>query len=174
MREWYGLILFLPFLIVCSGCKKERITTATLPKERIAVATLQHDSGLHWTIPSTWKKQDATGFRIASYQVADTGDFSIVSFPGDAGGLLSNVNRWRGQLGLASISASALSSAVSTIDHPLAPLSYVFLNHQGKAMLVAILVDHDRSVFFKLTGPTALIQEQRPVFDTFLKSIAHD
>ena len=42
--------------------------------------------------------------RLASHKVSDEDgneiDFSITSFPGDVGGLLANVNRWLGQIGL--------------------------------------------------------------------------
>jgi hypothetical protein len=52
--------------------------------------------------------------RIESFKVdgpnASSGDVSITAFPGEAGGLSSNLNRWRGQLQLPPLSNEQLSN----------------------------------------------------------------
>ena len=43
-------------------------------------------------------------------------DLSITAFPGDVGGELMNVNRWRGQVGLPPIRQEELESSVSRLE----------------------------------------------------------
>ena len=45
-----------------------------------------------------------------------TADLSITAFPGDVGGDLANINRWRGQIKLEPITAESLSSQVTSIN----------------------------------------------------------
>ena len=52
--------------------------------------------------------------RLASYEVADKNgsrlDFSVTSFPGDVGGLLANVNRWLGQIGMEEVKENEIEN----------------------------------------------------------------
>ena len=66
--------------------------------------------------------------RIGNYAVSNQSgeslDFSITSFPGDVGGILANVNRWLGQVGIKPTNESGLSDYLSdrTIDEKPAKL----------------------------------------------------
>src|SRR5260370_32909508 len=55
-----------------------------------------------WTKPDSWTEKALSEMRLGSFEVAGTngesGDVSITAFPGDAGGLDSNINRWREQV----------------------------------------------------------------------------
>ena len=57
--------------------------------------------------------------RLASYKVNDEEgnelDFSVTSFPGDVGGLLANVNRWLGQIGVQPTDEEGLKEFVRPI-----------------------------------------------------------
>ena len=56
--------------------------------------------------------------RYASFTAEANGakaDISVVTFPGDGGNDIDNVNRWRQQIGLPPIEASALKSMISPI-----------------------------------------------------------
>jgi hypothetical protein len=59
----------------------------------------------HGKLPEHWERKPATQMRVGNYAVSnDAGealDFSITSFPGEVGGILANVNRWLGQVGIA-------------------------------------------------------------------------
>ena len=52
--------------------------------------------------------------RIGNYAVTNEAgqslDFSITSFPGQVGGILANVNRWLGQVGIEQTDEEVLSS----------------------------------------------------------------
>ena len=99
--------------------------TYKVPKQTVTVAQLSVQGSyktLVWSVPEAWIEQDLTSFRLSSYQVPNQsngiGDFSVVKFPGDAGGILANVNRWRGQLGLSSINVDDLASLFVRVEHP--------------------------------------------------------
>ena len=56
------------------------------------------------SIPTGWKPGKVSSMRLGSYSVEEEDgcslDISITSFPGDLGGLMPNVERWLGQIGL--------------------------------------------------------------------------
>jgi hypothetical protein len=79
-----------------------------------------------WTLPEGWKQLPGSGFRFATIEIGDskTLDYSVTTLPkGDAGEteyLLSNINRWRGQVSLPPITAEQLaaeSTKVPLADH---------------------------------------------------------
>ena len=57
-----------------------------------------------WFIPKGWEPGKKSSMRIGSFAVKDGNDssldISVTAFPGDLGGLLPNVERWLGQIGL--------------------------------------------------------------------------
>ena len=73
------------------------------------------------SVPPTWEQvQKESSFRFASFTAKDTNlDISISFLPGNGGGDLGNINRWRGQLGLPNINESQLEE-ISRV-FPLGP-----------------------------------------------------
>ena len=56
-----------------------------------------------WTLPSGWTQEEGTGMRLATLKFGSEKpplELSVIGLPQDGGGLLKNVNRWRGQVGL--------------------------------------------------------------------------
>ena len=68
---------------------------------------------LVWSAPAAWKPKAVSSMRRGSFEVGEgTGplaDLAITVFPGDVGGDLANVNRWRGQLDLPPIAEADLA-----------------------------------------------------------------
>ena len=171
-----------------SACKKTDIRTFRVPKESIPLVALEQRSNtpLTWTIPDHWEKQSLTTFRKASYLVPHPslpdvmGDFSIVSFPGDAGGLLNNVNRWRNQLSLPPISETERHDIQYTIQHD--SLDIIFFDFitspsstgDKKRLLIGTFLYHNERYFFKLTGPYDLLDTEKVAFMSILRTLSHD
>ena len=68
-------------------------------------------SNLYWELPKGWIPSKGHSMRLASFDVpfsSGVGDLSIVSLSGISGGLLANVNRWRGQINLDPISENQI------------------------------------------------------------------
>jgi hypothetical protein len=183
------LLLFCASVALLASCRDERITTYRVPKEApspaVAAPANAGTSDITWTLPADWATQpDQSGMRKGSFLVSGAGgakaDMSVTAFPGDVGGDLANVNRWRGQVGLAPIDDTALAQAVQTIDAPAGKFFVVELGGGSPAgaaqkparLLGAWLQQPDRRWFFKLMGDDALVAAQRDAFMSFLKSVS--
>ena len=136
-----------------------------------------------WTVPAGWEEKPASGMRVASYGVKRTDgrsvDISVVAMGGGAGGELENVNRWRDQIGLEPATEADLAGLRSII--PAGNRQVVMYELDGKKAvldgkypartLAAILPAGEMTVFFKITGESALVAEQKPQFLAWLKSV---
>ena len=60
--------------------------------------------------------------RLATYEMqgpAGPVEIAISQFPGDVGGMLANINRWRGQVGLAPVTEPEIAGLIeSTFENP--------------------------------------------------------
>src|SRR5438034_7497143 len=74
---------------------------------------------IKWKKPETWTEVPPSSMRYASFSASseDGGkiDISVVTFTGDGGSDADNINRWRGQIGLAPIDASAVTAQVAPL-----------------------------------------------------------
>ncbi len=76
------------------------------------------DGEIRWTLPAGWKEEKGGPARVASFRFGDRDpklEMTVVRLPGDGGGLASNVNRWRDQIGLEKIGDAEAASAVQKI-----------------------------------------------------------
>jgi hypothetical protein len=119
--------------------------------------------------------------RVASFRVTGKdgkqADVSVIPLPGLAGSDLDNVNRWRGQVGLPSVSEAELAKLAQPLEIAGQPAS---LYEQAgsnagsvdKTNILAAITRRDGTAwFFKMTGNAALVTEQKPAFVEFLKSV---
>ena len=91
-------------------------------------------------------------------------------FPGEAGGVLANVNRWRGQLDLPELTPIDVEHLESI---PMLGRKAVVVEGEGKGtkLVGAACPGSERSVFVKMTGPAELVREQRGAFLAFCMSL---
>ena len=129
----------------------------------------------NWQVPSGWKAAGPKPMRLASFDIPDAagnGDVSISKLSGNGGGLLANVNRWRGQVGLASLEAGALAANSKTVATAGGDSgTWVELVGTEKTILGAIVARGEVSWFFKLTAPAAVAAQNRDAFEQFVRSI---
>jgi hypothetical protein len=129
----------------------------------------------NWQVPSGWKAAGPKPMRLASFDIPDAagnGDVSISKLSGNGGGLLANVNRWRGQVGLAPLEASALaanSTALTTAGGDSG--TWVELKGADKTILGAIVARDGVSWFFKMTAPASVAVQNREAFEKFVRSV---
>jgi hypothetical protein len=191
------LLLFCAVAALLASCRDESIATYRVPKEApspvVPAPATAGTSDITWTLPAGWTTQpDPSGMRKGSFLVSGAdgaksdrvggakADMSVTAFPGDVGGDLPNVNRWRGQVGLPPIDEAALAQTVQTIDAPAGKFSFIELSGMSAAggaqkpvrMLGAWLQQPDRRWFFKLLGDDALVTAQHDAFFAFLKSVS--
>jgi len=153
-----GLLVGLGFL----GCEKaETIEVRTIPAEP--------------SPPQSWGLDSPVGPEKARFSIRGnngTATVSLTVLQGDGGGLLGNVNRWRGQLGLEPLDESSLGSAVQSVDSLGTEARLVDLNGtsnrtQLDTRLVGVIVyRNELTWFYKLMGTPAVVMAEK---DEFLK-----
>ena len=133
---------------------------------------------LTWTAPAAWQPKALGTMRKGSFTVPGkdgaNADLSIISLPGAVGGELANINRWRGQISLDPITEAELAGATTRVvvgDLTFTVVDLVGTGDQAQRILGA-MVPFDQSIwFFKLSGPAALVLEQKPAFLSFLQTV---
>lgn len=124
--RWSGSAALSAMMLVCLGaCEKEPIRAYRAPKDPPPPmretadttdqqgARAQLDANVVWDVPASWTQDPSPReMRVATFlapvEGQDAVEVVLTSFPGDVGGLLANVNRWRGQVGLGPVAADDL------------------------------------------------------------------
>ena len=132
--------------------------------------------GISWQAPDGWtQKQTAGQMRFAEIDMGGGLTLVVSRFPGDVGGTLANVNRWRGQLQLPPVGADELDKVVKKVNAgDTTALVTDFTSADGKQrMLGAILPDekNGRTWFFKVTGEAKAVGERAEKFHQFVQSV---
>ena len=160
-----------------------KFTDAASKRESSAASSeAPKEAVLAFDAPEGWAESDGSSMRIASYEAPLEGfepaDFSITSFPGDAGGITANVNRWRQQIGLRPWSDSEVNSKRETLE--VGGLDFVLFDlkpqtdadkERVKERILAGIFKHDgKSWFYKLRGDVFLVETQRSKFRQLVQS----
>jgi hypothetical protein len=132
--------------------------------------------GISWQTPEGWtQKKESTEFRFAQIDLGDNLLLVVSRFPGDVGGNLANVNRWRGQLQLPPIKADELDKVTKKVQAgDTTAILTDFTNAAGdQRMLGAIVPDEKgkQTWFFKVTGPAKAVGGQTEKFQKFVESV---
>ncbi|MFO1488419.1 MAG: hypothetical protein U1F65_08070 [Verrucomicrobiota bacterium] len=178
------LSLAVSLAALVAGCDRQAVQVYQVPKESSAPAPaalppMMAEAGaqprLVWTLPAGWQEVPAAQMRLASFAVngADgkKADVSIIPLGGAAGGELSNVNRWRGQVGLAPVTEEELSKLGESLQVAGTEAKLYDLTGGQSHILVTSLQRDGTSYFFKMTGDDELVGKQKGSFIAFLKSV---
>lgn len=136
-------------------------------------------AALTWTAPAHWTLTPGPAMRKATYLIkaagtADEAELTVTAFPGDVGGDLANLNRWRGQIGLAPITQAELESTTQHLDRNGLHMTVVDVagTGDGAKRILGAMVPHDGATwFFKFTGSAALAAKEKAAFTAFLDTI---
>jgi hypothetical protein len=191
-------------LLALSACDRPEPTTYTIPKEErsaavdppIATAPTAAPSApsgmqvlpgmaeaaaaapeLRYEVPAEWEEFPPQSIRKANFRVVDASgraEIAVTTFPGDVGGLLANVNRWRGQIGLDPIQEGALEALTQPIVISNHRGTIVSLQGPNESILGGILRFHGNTWFFKMQGATGTVNAQADAMDRFLASVMID
>lgn len=168
-------------LLALAACEREEIRSYRAPKTAPAapraVAPIAVDSGasaskVTWTLPPTWQEVPTTEqMRFATFKASGV-EVSVAAFPGDVGGPLANVNRWRGQIGLPPVTDAELPSLLTTTRENGVELSLVSMTGSaGQVLLAASILPGDGKTWFvKAVSEPTKIDAIRETFTAFAKS----
>ncbi len=152
------------------------------PHERPAPPEGPSD-GPKWNVPAQWVESTPSPMILKSFSVGDAtagAAVTISAFPGEVGGVLANINRWRGQIGLPPVTQE---NQLNGLTEPLVTLA-------GKAILtdmvgtdtstgqperlIAAIVPHDgKTWFYKLMGNSKVVEGQKNTFVEFVKTVQY-
>ena len=133
--------------------------------------------GLTWTAPSHWQAKPGSAMRKGSFAISGDGgeaDVSITAFPGNVGGDLANLNRWRGQIQLPPISEGEFEAAAQRIERNGLRMTVVDLvgTVDNAQRILGAMIPHGGATWFvKVTGPDALVAREKTAFMAFLDTI---
>jgi hypothetical protein len=145
-----------------------------------APAAEAHPS-LRYAKPAGWTESANRGMMsLATFEARD-GDkvakVTVIPLAGQAGGLVANVNRWRGQIGLGPASEEEIRKDLRTLDVAGVSASYVDLTGPETAgaprkRILAVSVPRGPQTWFlKMEGPADLVGREKPAFEAFARSV---
>jgi hypothetical protein len=154
---------------------------AVVPQANMADTTVATATGLDltWTPPSGWQSKAGSAMRKGTYLITDaagaSAELAITAFPGDVGGEVANVNRWRGQLQLGPLTETEVSAGISrSTVNGLSVAVVDFANSTSsppQRMLGAMIPFGGATWFFKLMGPDTTVAAAKPAFLAFLQTV---
>ncbi len=144
---------------------------------------------LTWTVPPGWgesKTPDPTGMRTVDLRFgpAQEGECYVSLMPGPAGGKAANLNRWRTQMGQPAFTTEELEKLEKKpffgrdADFVAFDGDYKAVGapepKKGYRLLGLIHSAPQATIFVKLIGPKALVEQNAAAFDAFCQSIRPD
>ncbi len=177
-------ILTIIGLLFLFGCNNNDIQTYRISKTTPSNQTPQQHpshkatSSYAWDTPSSWIESAGHSMRLASFSVPTSvgdGDCSVIHLGGDGGGLVANINRWRGQIGLPAQSGQEINASAIKGSSKLGAYDMFVLINESKpetAMLASILPLQSGTLFIKLNFHSDVISEVQSDFKSFCSSFS--
>ena len=209
IRETSGLAVrpaFMALVIFALvSCQREEMSYYEIPKEQsqarsaeaegsrlppghpeIPAASRSADRMVEnptWSPPAHWLPGKPSQLRRASFSANGTDgervDISITTFPGQVGGALANINRWRRQIGLGPITEDEIDEVATELEIKGHQYRLIDLANEAQAgdkgwpqsSIIATRTHQGNSWFFKMSGDQPLVAQEREAFLQFLGSV---
>jgi hypothetical protein len=193
----HACLLLVGSSLLIAGCGKEEPVSYLVPKEEPAPAPMTMGSdadnqavmaahaamsaqmpaspGYESTLPEGWTEVPGSGMRKASYTIAGTSiDFYLIAL--SMGDVPSNVNRWRGQVGLPAAAPEEIAQEVQSFQASGHDVSYIEIyNAEGGKGIIAAIVDLSPSYwYFTAKGSVDELKAHASEIRGFLESLKID
>lgn len=142
------------------------------PHENTGHSHTDSDGGLTYAVPAGWEKQGPKPMREVWFTAGPAekkAEIIVTKLPQGVGDLLSNVNRWRGQVGLAPVDDTANVGQDVTVDGVNGKL-YDFTG-DDRRQIVVMVNKGGNDWFVKVIGPNAVVEGEKAKFMAFLGSL---
>jgi hypothetical protein len=194
-RRWLSILL--PS-VLCAGCGQEKIRVYQVPKEvPPATSGAPHSHSTpsdqaapagptkpKWEVPSSWQEVPPSTMLVAKFllsgQAEATAEVTVSVFPGDVGGLLANVNRWRNQINLPPVEEPDLAKLGVALPVESGGQGTIVDmtgtkpgTGQPVRLLGAIIPRGGQTWFFKLMGHASLAEQEKAAFLKFIQSVRY-
>jgi hypothetical protein len=195
MKSYFFSVLALAAalcLLVAPACRQQPQTreyeenSASAAAAPMQMQTRPHSVSWRWERPLQWREEESAGLRLATFSItsgAEVGQCTLITLPGDGGGVQANVQRWLDQLHLPLFSQPELDDFLSrqkkmrTVSGlPVTIIDFASLNNpqdrSGTSLLVAVITGENQTLFVKMSGEKALLEKNREVFNKFSLSLS--
>jgi len=149
-------------------------------------------AGVAWTVPAGWEDAGSRSMRVATYTIRTnregTAECAVFYFgSGQGGDVQANIDRWVNQFEQADGTPSSERAKTARSEQSGWPLTTVDVSgaynggmgstptgqssQPGYRMIGAIVEGPEGPVFFKLTGPEAVVESSTAHFQSLLESL---
>jgi hypothetical protein len=132
------------------------------------------------SLPAGWKEIPNPPMLRAKYVIQGNGgsiaDVNVSMLNGTGGGVMANVTRWRGQLGLSPMTEEDFSKQTQTVEirgekGTLVDMTGTDGKTSKKSRLIGIIVPEANDTwFYKLMGDPQIVEQQKDAFMKFLQT----
>lgn len=139
---------------------------------------------LVWVRPEGWVEKPSSQMRLIDFRFGpkEEGECYLAALPGPAGGLAANINRWRGQIGATPLSDEEIEKLPRksflggpahfvTVDGSFKGMGDEASAKQDYRLVGLIHQASELTLFIKMTGPKALVEENTAKFEAFCQSV---
>jgi hypothetical protein len=131
-------------------------------------------------LPVGWKEIPNPQMLLAKYVIQGSGDakaeVNISMLAGQGGGVMMNVTRWRGQLGLSPMSEEDFSRQAATLDvggnkATVVDMTGTDAKTGKKSRLIGVVAPQSGNTwFYKLMGDEQIVEQQKDAFTKFIQT----
>lgn len=181
-------LFLLPVAVLLASCGGDKVETYQVPKEKPSANAMQmqkpaftpkmaaapsRSAGFSADLPEGWKEvPSSSAMRKISYGIEGTGiDAYFIAL--SMGDVLSNVNRWRGQVGLpnASLADVEKDMKVFSINGHECKYFEIYNEDGGKGIIAGIIDLAPSYWYFTGKGSVEELKVHTGDMQTFLKSM---
>lgn len=131
----------------------------------------QDNGGSMYDKPAEWTQVPVKTFQLARFTVGEGGEAAEIALSRAGGDRASNINRWRGQVGLSPLSEEELKQTGQPFEVGSKKGELIEIVTEDKAILGVMIPDGGQTWFVKLTGHAATAAKERSRFEAFAKSL---
>lgn len=136
-------------------------------------------ANIQWTAPEGWEQAPEKMMRVVTYTVGGV-ECYVTSLAGEAGGTVSNINRWANQMGQTPLDEAGIAAlpklSLLGQEVPLVEFAGDFVDMDGAPkpgykLLGTLASASGTTIFIKLTGPASEVDAQKDKFIAFCASL---
>ncbi len=177
------MLILLPAGLLLASCGRGRVETYRVPKSKPSAeaqraapaetAAPAPAAGFTAALPAGWREvPPSSAMREASYTIEGTGiDFYLISL--SMGDVQSNVNRWRGQVGLSAASLEEIEQDMQVFTAGGRECRYfeIYNEENGRGIIAAIIERAPNYWYFTGKGTVDELKAHAGEMQAFLQSI---
>ena len=155
------------------------VANEQIQKKVNAKKKINNSKKIIWDVIDSWEKIPGSNFSLANYKINNLSfeaEISITQFPGNAGGIENNVNRWRKQLDLENQKIETIVKNADYNNNDLGEFSiHKIINNESQELAFLCMIQSldDSTVFIKLKTTLNGINQLKSMFYKFCLSLRY-